>query len=135
MQFNGVHIYTFICINMGIAWFVLFFSKLGIYHEKQAMWEYARSDRASEMDGTGFDEKTENGPSDNKRDKNKGSSKDISEEDDTEVEESKGLRQTEKEGSIWLRLKRDKLYREKYILTMAYFLSFLMLVCFNKYCL
>lgn len=87
------------------------------------------------MDGTGFDEKTENGPSDNKRDKNKGSSKDISEEDDTEVEESKGLRQTEKEGSIWLRLKRDKLYREKYILTVAYFLSFLMLVCFNKHCL
>lgn len=82
------------------------------------------------MDGTGFDEKTENGPSDNKQDKNKGSSKDISEEDDIEVEESKGLRQTEKEGSIWLRLKRDKLYREKYILTMAYFLSFLMLVCF-----
>lgn len=90
---------------------------------------------ASEMDGTGLDKETENGASENKRDKNKGSSKDISEEDDPEVEKSKGLRQTENDGSIWLRLKRDKLYREKYILTMAYFLSFLMLVCFNKHCL
>lgn len=134
MQFNDVHIFTFICINTGTAG-GFFFSKLGDYHEKQAMWEYARSGRASEMDGTGLDKETENGASENKRDKNKGSSKDISEEDDPEVEKSKGLRQTENDGSIWLRLKRDKLYREKYILTMAYFLSFLMLVCFNKHCL
>lgn len=87
------------------------------------------------MDGTGLDNETKNGASENKRDKNKGSSKDISDEDATEVEESKGLRHTENEGSIWLRLKRDNVYRKKYILTMAYFLSFLMLVCFNKHCL
>lgn len=99
------------------------------------MGEYARSRRASEMDGTGSDEKTENGASENKRDKDEGSSKDILEEEDHGVEESKVGRQAENEGSLWLRLKRDKLYRKKYILTIAYFLSFLILVCLNKHCL
>lgn len=89
--------------------------------------------RAQEMDGPRSDEKTENGASENKRDKDEGSSKHVLEEDGHVVEESKVLRETGNEERLWRRLKRDKLYRKRYILTMAYFSTFLIVVGLNKH--
>lgn len=89
--------------------------------------------RAQVMDRPRSDKKTENGASENKRDKDEGSRKHVLEEDGHFVEESKVVRETGNEERLWRRLKRDKLYRKRYILTMAYFSTFLIVVGLNKH--
>lgn len=59
-------------------------------------------------------------------DENDNSGKDISTFDC--VEDKKTNARKKNERSLWFLLKRDKIYRKKYILTVAYILSFLTLV-------
>lgn len=59
-------------------------------------------------------------------DENENSGKDISTFDC--VEDKKTNARKKNERSLWFLLKRDKIYRKKYILTVAYILSFLTLV-------
>lgn len=66
------------------------------------------------------------GSSEIKRDHDENSGKDISAFDC--VEDKKLNPRKNNERSLWFLLKRDKIYRKKYILTVAYILSFLTLV-------
>lgn len=49
------------------------------------------------------------------------------------VEDKKTTARKKNEKSLWFLLKRDKIYRKKYILTVAYILSFLTLVSYILY--
>lgn len=66
------------------------------------------------------------GSSEIKRDLDENSGKDISVFDC--ADDKKTTVRKKNERSLWFLLKRDKIYRKKYILTVAYILSFLTLV-------
>lgn len=74
-------------------------------------------------------ENTGNGFTKIKRDHDENSGKDISGFDC--VDDKKTNARKKNERSLWFLLKRDKIYRKKYILTIAYILSFLTLVSFQ----
>lgn len=74
-------------------------------------------------------ENTGNGFTKIKRDHDENSGKDISGFDC--VDDKKTNARKKNERSVWFLLKRDKIYRKKYILTIAYILSFLTLVSFQ----
>lgn len=75
------------------------------------------------------DEKTGSSSSEIRRDRDENSGKDISSVDSVEDEKTNARKENER--SLWFLLKRDKIYRKKYILTVAYILSFLTLVSFQ----
>lgn len=68
------------------------------------------------------------GSSEIKRDHDENSSKDTCTSAFDCVEDKKTTARKKNEKSLWFLLKRDKIYRKKYILTVAYILSFLTLV-------
>lgn len=75
------------------------------------------------------DEKTGSSSFEIRRDRDENSGKDISSVDSVEDEKTNARKENER--SLWFLLKRDKIYRKKYILTVAYILSFLTLVSFQ----
>lgn len=97
-------------------------------HTEKSSSESTRDlDENSSQDGdVRLFEGEKTGSSEIKRDHDENSGKDMSAFDC--VEDKKLNARKNNERSLWFLLKRDKIYRKKYILTVAYILSFLTLV-------